>query len=245
MQKKVLITGGGKGLGLAMAKKFAEKGHQVLIVGRNEETLNNAVKGLGKNASYEVADLSDLKQIPILAEAVNSKFGSIDILINNAGIHLKKDLLDVSDEEFQKIIQVNQNGVFALSREVGKLMAKNKNGVILNISSMASQYGIPKVIAYTAAKSAIEGMTKAMAVELSPLGIRVNCVAPGFIKTEMSSKALNNDPERKSKVLGRTPMGRLGLPEEIADAAYYLCSDEASYITGAVLPVDGGNSISF
>ena len=110
---------------------------------------------------------------------------------------------------------------------------------------MASQYGIPKVIAYTAAKSAIEGMTRAMAVELTPLGIRVNCIAPGFIKTDMSSKALDNDPERKVKVLGRTPMGRLGLPEEIANAAYFLCSDQASFITGVTLPVDGGNSISF
>lgn len=110
---------------------------------------------------------------------------------------------------------------------------------------MASQYGIPKVIAYTASKSAIEGMTRAMAVDLSPSGIRVNCIAPGFIATDMSEKALNNDPERKNKVLSRTPIGYLGLPSQVADAALFLATDASSYITGIVMPVDGGNSIGF
>lgn len=110
---------------------------------------------------------------------------------------------------------------------------------------MASQYGLPKVIAYSASKGAIEAMTRAMAVELSPKGIRVNCIAPGFIATDMSAKALNNDPERKNKVLSRTPMGNLGAPSTIGDAALFLASEESSYITGVVLPVDGGNSIGF
>jgi NAD(P)-dependent dehydrogenase (short-subunit alcohol dehydrogenase family) len=122
---------------------------------------------------------------------------------------------------------------------------EQEEGCVLNISSMASIYGLPDVIAYTASKSAIEGMTRAMAVELSPLGIRVNCIAPGFIRTNMSSVALDKDPERRKKVLSRTPMGRLGKPEEVADAALFLVSDAASYITGVVLPVDGGNSIGF
>jgi NAD(P)-dependent dehydrogenase (short-subunit alcohol dehydrogenase family) len=124
-------------------------------------------------------------------------------------------------------------------------MVAEKTGSIINISSMASQYGIPLVIAYTASKSAVEGMTRAMAVELSPLGIRVNCIAPGFIKTEMSSKAMVNDPERKKKVYGRTPLGRFGTAEEVADAALFFASDSSSFITGVVLPVDGGNSIGF
>ena len=110
---------------------------------------------------------------------------------------------------------------------------------------MASQYGIPKVIAYTASKSAIEGMTRAMAVELSPLGIRVNCIAPGFIATDMSAKALDNDPERKEKAIGRTPMGYLGQPADVAEAAYFLATDSSKYITGTILPVDGGNAIGF
>jgi NAD(P)-dependent dehydrogenase (short-subunit alcohol dehydrogenase family) len=125
------------------------------------------------------------------------------------------------------------------------MLEQKTKGSIINISSMASQYGIPKVIAYTASKSAIEGMTRAMATELSPLGIRVNCIAPGFIATDMSAKALNNDPERKAKVMGRTPMGALGQPSDIADAALFLASENSKYITGVVLPVDGGNSVGF
>jgi NAD(P)-dependent dehydrogenase (short-subunit alcohol dehydrogenase family) len=132
-----------------------------------------------------------------------------------------------------------------MTREISKNMVNHCTGSIINISSMASQYGIPLVIAYTASKSAVEGMTRAMAVELSPLGVRVNCIAPGFIKTEMSSKAMTNDPERKKKVYGRTPIGRMGTAEEVADAAYFFASDSSSYITGVVLPVDGGNSIGF
>jgi len=135
--------------------------------------------------------------------------------------------------------------MFAISREVVKFMIQKQTGSIINISSMASQYGIPKVIAYTASKAAIEGMTRAMAVELSPKGIRVNCIAPGFIATDMSAKALNNDIERKAKVMSRTPMGMLGLPADVADAALFLASSESAYITGVVLPVDGGNSIGF
>jgi NAD(P)-dependent dehydrogenase (short-subunit alcohol dehydrogenase family) len=165
--------------------------------------------------------------------------------VNNAGINLKKDLVDVTDEEFQNILQTNVLGVFAISREVAKIMLAQSHGSIINISSMASQYGIPKVIAYTASKSAIEGMTRAMAVELSPAGIRVNCIAPGFIATKMSATALNNDPERKDRVLKRTPMAKLGTPEDIANTAYFLASDASAFITGTVIPVDGGNSIGF
>ena len=139
----------------------------------------------------------------------------------------------------------NVAAVFALSREVIKKMPATGNRSIINISSMASQYGIPKVIAYTASKSAIEGMTRSMAVDLSPQGIRVNCIAPGFIETEMSSKALNGDQERMQKVLSRTPMGMLGKPQDIADAALFFATEASRFITGVVLPVDGGNSIGF
>lgn len=173
------------------------------------------------------------------------KYGKIDILVNNAGIHLKKSLFSVTDDEYQNIVLTNQIAMFSLTREVSLIMKEQCSGVILNISSMSSQYGIPNVIAYTASKSAIEGMTRAMAVELSQFGIRVNCIAPGFIKTDMSAKALNNDPDRKKKIISRTPMGRLGRPEEVADAALFLVSGSASYINGVVLPVDGGNSIGF
>jgi NAD(P)-dependent dehydrogenase (short-subunit alcohol dehydrogenase family) len=159
---------------------------------------------------------------------------------------MKKEFTEVTDEEFQRILLTNVTAIFSLSREVVKCaLDKQQPCSIINISSMASQYGIPKVIAYTASKAAIEGMTRAMAVELSPKGIRVNCIAPGFIATDMSAKALDNDPERKAKVLSRTPIGSLGAPADIGEAALFLASDAARYITGVVLPVDGGNSIGF
>jgi NAD(P)-dependent dehydrogenase (short-subunit alcohol dehydrogenase family) len=169
----------------------------------------------------------------------------IYILVNNAGIHLKKPISEVTDEDYQKVILTNQTAMFCLTREVAAIMKQKSGGAIVNISSMASQYGLPNVIAYTASKSAIEGMTRAMAVELAKSGIRVNCIAPGFIKTNMSSVALNKDPERKKKALSRTPLGRLGKPGEVADVALFLVSPAASYITGVILPVDGGNSIGF
>src|SRR5437762_208556 len=146
----------------------------------------------------------------------------------------------------EKFIQTNVTSIFVLSREVVKCMLEKKNGgVILNISSMAAQYGLPKVIAYSASKNAIDGMTRAMAVELSPKGIRVNAIAPGFITTDMTAKAFSNDPERMNKAIARTPMGKFGLPADIGDAALFLTSDAAKFITGVILPVDGGNSIGF
>jgi NAD(P)-dependent dehydrogenase (short-subunit alcohol dehydrogenase family) len=243
--KIAIVTGGASGLGLATAKRIVENNIRTIIIGRNKQTLSDVAQELGELCSYKVFDLRDLKGIPQLISEIVAEHGRIDILINNAGINQKKTFTEVSDDEFEEVIKTNLTSVFVLSREVAKQMLKRKSGVIINISSMAAQYGIPYVIAYTAAKSAIEGMTKAMAVELSPEGIRVNCVAPGFITTKMSSNALDSDPERKSKVLSRTPMGKLGEPDDIADAILYLLSDAAKYVTGVVLPVDGGNSIGF
>jgi NAD(P)-dependent dehydrogenase (short-subunit alcohol dehydrogenase family) len=243
--KTAIITGGASGLGLAATKRFVENQIRTIIIGRNEKNLGEVSKSLGELCSYKVFDLSNLKGIPQLVDEIVKQFGSIDILVNNAGVNQKKPFTEVTDEDFQQVILTNLTSVFVLSREVAKSMLQQKKGCIVNISSMAAQYGIPYVIAYTAAKTGIEGMTKAMAVELSPEGIRVNCVAPGFITTNMSAKALDDDPQRKQKVLSRTPMGKLGLPEDVAEAIYYLASDAAKYVTGVVLPVDGGNSIGF
>ncbi|MCU7550142.1 SDR family oxidoreductase [Chitinophagaceae bacterium LB-8] len=246
LQNKVaIVTGGGSGIGLAIAEKFVEHGARTIIVGRDMQKLNSAKEKLGALCEPISCNLNDLESIPQLVEDISSRYGHIDVLVNNAGINMKKEFTDVTNEEFQKVLLTNVTAVFAISKEVVKNMLQNNGGSIINISSMASQYGIPKVIAYTASKSAIEGMTKAMAVELSPKGIRVNCIAPGFIATEMSAKALNNDPERKHKALSRTPMGVLGLPSDIGDSAVFLASDASKYITGVVLPVDGGNSIGF
>jgi NAD(P)-dependent dehydrogenase (short-subunit alcohol dehydrogenase family) len=243
--KVAIVTGGGSGIGLAIAEKFTQSQILTIIIGRDMKKLESARQKLGEFCHFIRFDLTDLEGIPQLVNDIIEKFGRIDILVNNAGINLKKDFTEVTDVDFGRVMMTNVNVPFALSREVVKKMLPLKNGCIINISSMASQYGIPKVIAYTASKSAIEGMTRSMAVDLSPFGIRINCIAPGFIATKMSAKTLDDDAERKRKVLSRTPMAHLGDPADIGDAALFLASDAAKYITGIVLPVDGGNSIGF
>ena len=240
-----IVTGGGSGIGLAIAKKFTENHIFTIIIGRNQEKLEQAKQALGELCEVIPFDLNQLSNIPQLIENIHTQYGKIDILVNNAGINMKKALEEVSDEDFQNILHTNLNSLFAISREVIKKMLIQKEGNIINISSMAAMYGLPKVIAYTASKSAIEGMTKAMATELSPHGIRVNAIAPGFIATAMSAKALDSDPERKQKVLSRTPMGYLGETADIGEAALFLASAGAKYITGVSLRVDGGNAIGF
>ncbi|HVT87034.1 MAG TPA: SDR family oxidoreductase [Chitinophagaceae bacterium] len=240
-----IVTGGGSGIGLAITEKFVKNNIHSIIIGRDEKKLAAAKKKLGSLCESVSFDLNELDSIPKLVKSIIDRHKHIDILVNNAGINMKKEFLHVSNEDFQKIMHTNVTAMFVLSREVIKYMMDKKSGSVINISSMASQYGIPKVIAYTASKSAIEGMTRAMAVELSAKGVRINCIAPGFIATDMSAQALNNDPERKEKALGRTPMGFLGDPSDVADAAFYLAGNEAKYITGVILPVDGGNSIGF
>lgn len=242
--KIAIVTGGNSGLGFATAKKLCDNGIKTFIIGRSKDKTEDACNEIGSNAIPVIFDLNNLEGIPAMIENI-AKEGNIDILVNNAGINSKKEFIEVTDDDFESIIHTNIQSVFAISREVVKVMKNHEGGAIINISSMASQYGLPKVIAYTASKGAIEAMTRAMAVELAQYGIRVNCVAPGFIKTKMSAKALDNDPERKNKVLSRTPMGILGEPDDIADAVYYFASSESKFVTGTILPVDGGNSIGF
>ena len=245
MNKKIaIVTGGNSGLGYATAKKLCDNGIITFIIGRTKAKTEEACAAIGSNAIPIIFDLNNLSGIPAMIAEI-AKEGRIDILVNNAGINAKKEFTAVTDEEFEAIIHTNIKSVFAVSREVVKVMENHGGGSIINISSMASQYGLPKVIAYSASKGAIEAMTRAMAVELAPMGIRVNCVAPGFIKTKMSAKALDSDPERKNKVLSRTPMGILGDPSDIGDAVYYFATSESKFVTGTILPVDGGNSIGF
>jgi NAD(P)-dependent dehydrogenase (short-subunit alcohol dehydrogenase family) len=242
--KRALVTGGGTGIGLAISRAFVDAGAKVIITGRREDVLREACQGLGSSSDFRACDVSDKAKLPGLVEELE-KAGPIDILVNNAGINMKKPVAEVSDEDFSKIIETNLNGLFSLTREVAKYMTARKRGAILNITSMAALYGLPKVAAYTSSKTAVLGLTRALAVEFGPIGIRVNAIAPGFIYSEMTDKALNSDPDRKRRVFDRTPTGRMGKAEEVAAAAVFLCSDAASFITGVNLPVDGGNSIGF
>ena len=243
--KNVLVTGGATGLGYAIAEAFAANHSNVFIVGRNRGKLESAGKALGAGVRCLVFDLSEIDRIPGLVQQAASVAGEIDVLVNNAGINVKNDALSVSNKEYQETILTNQTAVFALSREVGRSMVARGTGSIIMMSSMATHYGIPKVVGYAASKAAVEGMTRTLAVEWSPHGVRVNCIAPGFIASAMSSRAFDNDPARKERVLARTPLGRLGEPLDVANAALFLASDQSKFVTGIVLPVDGGNSIGF
>ncbi|OON68938.1 3-oxoacyl-ACP reductase [Hymenobacter sp. CRA2] len=240
-----LVTGGGSGIGLEIARCMAQAGATVVITGRREEVLKEAKRELGERVEYLVNDICDLTSLDGLVEHIEATYGPVDVLVNNAGINLKKPALQVTDEEFSRIIHTNLNAVFALTRACAQRMVARRSGVILMISSMAAYYGIDRVVAYAASKSAVEGMVKVLASEFSGDNVRVNAIAPGFIETEMSRTAMNSDPDRKSRALRRTPMGSFGQPEDIGRAAVFLASDAARYITGASLPVDGGNSIGF
>ncbi len=240
-----LITGGGSGLGLAIAECLAAAGARVVLTGRREEILKQAAASIGSAAGYVVHDVTQLPEAPGLVEKVSRDYGPISILVNNAGIHLKKPAVDTTEEEFLKVLTTHVLGSHALSRAVTPGMVERQAGSILFIASMASLFGIPNVVAYSAAKSAYLGMVRAMATELSPHRVRVNAIAPGWIDTEMFRRAVQGDPERQRKILSRTPMGRFGEPEDVGLAAVYLCSPAAKFITGVVLPVDGGASIGF
>lgn len=240
-----LITGGGTGIGQAIARCMHEAGATVALVGRREEELARAVSELGERAHYFVHDITEMDRADELAERVASQLGPIDCLVNNAGKHLKKAALETSADEFLAVLNTNVIASHILTKAIAPSMVARKSGSVLFTASMASLFGIPQVIAYSAAKSAHLGMVRSLSTELSEHGIRVNAIAPGWIETEMSRKALEDDPVRKNKIIGRTPMHKLGLPVDVGWAAVYLASPAASFVTGTILPVDGGASIGF
>jgi gluconate 5-dehydrogenase len=240
-----LVTGGGTGLGLGIARALIAAGARVAITGRRAEVLREACREFGEAAAAFPHDIRKLETIPGLVERVEHEFGPLDILVNNAGNHLKKPATDVTDAEFAEVLQTHLFGGFALSRECARRMVGRRRGAIIMIASMASLFGIPQVSAYTAAKSALAGLVRSLAVDLGPQGVRVNAVAPGWFDTALSRRNLAGDPRRKEKILERTPLGRLGDLEDVGRAVVYLCSPAARFVTGVILPVDGGISIGF
>ncbi|UFH57335.1 SDR family NAD(P)-dependent oxidoreductase [Spirosoma sp. KNUC1025] len=248
--KLALITGGGSGIGFDIARCMIEAGATVVITGRREQPLRDAVETLSeaqtrKAAHYVVNDVANRALLDGLVAEIETTYGPIDILVNNAGINMKKPALDVTDEDFDRIVQTNLNAVFSLTRSCAKRMLDRRSGSIIMISSMAAYYGIDRVVAYAASKSAVEGMVRVLASEFSGQGVRVNAIAPGFIETAMSKTAMGGDPDRFARAMRRTPMGAFGKPEDIGWAAVFLASEAARYVTGVSLPVDGGNSIGF
>jgi NAD(P)-dependent dehydrogenase (short-subunit alcohol dehydrogenase family) len=240
-----LITGGGTGLGFGMACCLAAAGAKVVLVGRRQDELAKACAVIGANAHPLVGDVTKLETAAAIVDAAEKLVGPVAILINNAGIHLKKPALDTTDAEFAAVLQTHVFGAFALTREAGRRMVARKSGCVIFIASMTSFMGIPLVVAYSAAKSAYVGMVRTLATEWGPQGVRVNAIAPGWIGSPMLEQALAGDPPRKAKIMGRIPPAKFGEPDDIGWAAVYLASPGAKYVSGVVLPVDGGAAESF
>ena len=238
--KVAVITGGTRGIGFATVKKFLENEAKVVLLGSKQETVEKAIKELKQiNSSYEVIgfypNLSSKEEMNELFKEVKEIYGRIDILINNAGISSKTKIEDYTDEEYEKITNLNIKSVFNCSKEIIPYLKETK-GVILNTSSMVSIYGQPSGVMYPTTKFAVNGITKSLARELAPQGIRVNAVAPGIINTDMVAKL----PKEMIEPLIKTiPFGRIGEPDDIANAFLFLSSNLSSYITGVILSVDG------
>ena len=239
-EKVAIITGGTRGIGFAIAKKFLENNAKVVILGSKEETVTKALEELkGINENYEIdgfyPDLTNEEEVKNMFEEVNKKYGRVDILVNNAGVSSKTPILEHTVEEYDKVANINIKSAFVCSKVAVPYLEKTK-GVILNTSSMVSKHGQPSGVMYPTSKFAINGMTLSLARELAPRGIRVNAVAPGITATDMVASL----PEEIIKPLIATiPLGRVGQPEDIANAFLFLASDMASYITGEVISVDG------
>lgn len=241
-----LITGGGSGLGLGMARCMVEAGARVVLAGRTEAVLREAAASLGGNAFWVVHDVTDTARTSeAVARAEAAAGAPVSILVNNAGIHLKQNAVDTTPEAFSEVINTHVVAAQALTRAVLPGMLERRHGSILFTASMAALFGIPRVVAYSAAKAALVGMTRALSAEVAGDGVRVNAIAPGWIESRMLRQALDGDPPRQAKILGRTPMGRFGEPADIGWAAVYLCSPAAKFVTGTVLAVDGGASVGF
>lgn len=243
--ERALITGGATGIGFAIARSFVAAGAHVALVGRRQAELDLAVAALGPTAHAFAADLTKFDEASGLRDRVEAALGPPSILVNNAGKHLKGASCDVTESDFQSVLDIHVVAAYALTRHVARGMLARGRGHVLFVASMAAVIGLPSVAAYAAAKSADVGLTRSLAVEWSPHGVRVNAIAPGWVDTPMLRQAMQSDPARLGKVLARTPLNRLGHPDDVGWAAVYLSSPAARFVTGAVLTVDGGASIGF
>ena len=236
-KKNVLITGASGGIGSVIAKTLNSAGANVALTGTRNETLKELASELGENAHVLLCDLSDMAAVDELPKQAVEILGSVDILVNNAGITRDNLLMRMSDDEWQSVIDINMTATMKLCKSVLRGMMKARWGRIINISSVVGATGNPGQANYAASKAGMVGMSKSLAYEVASRGITVNAIAPGFITTAMTEK-LNDD--QKAKIMEQIPAGRMGNATEIATAALYLASEEAGYITGTTMHINGG-----
>lgn len=240
--KVVLVTGGGQGLGEAFCKGFAREGAKVVIIDLNEQNGKAVEQAIGENAVFMKTDVSSRSQVQATVDAVMERFGRIDVLVNNAGIHSGGRFWEETEEEWRRMFEVNIMGVVLPSQIVVPIMIDQKKGKIVNVSSKAAVVGEPNHAAYSASKGAIMALTRAMAVELAPLGINVNMICPGTTLTPLGKAALE-DPVTRKALESNIPLGRLGQPEDHIGSVLFLASEEADWCTGQMVIVDGGLSM--
>lgn len=238
--KAALVTGANTGIGQAIAVALAQAGADVAVAGRSEsaDTLE-LIKATGRKAVNITADLSSIEPVQRVVDEALGGLGRLDILVNNAGIIRRDDLLQFSEADWDAVIDTNLKTLFFLSQAAARHMAERGSGKIINIASLLTFQGGVRVPSYAAAKSGVGGVTKAMANELAPQGVQVNAIAPGYIATN-NTAALQADETRNRQILERIPAGRWGRPEDISGAAIFLASSASDYVTGHILPVDGG-----
>ena len=238
-QKVAIVTGATQGIGLACARRLLQEGARVMLVDIKPEGAAVAQE-LGEQARFFAADVSLKVDVDAMIAATMDAFGHIDILINNAGVTHAADFLDLSEDDFDRVLRINLKSMFLCSQAAARHMVGRKSGCIINMSSVNAELAIPNQVPYVVSKGAINQLTKVMALNLAPHGIRVNGIGPGTILTELAKKAVLASPEARHTILSRTPAGRCGEPEEIASVAAFLASDDASYMTGQTMYVDGG-----
>jgi glucose 1-dehydrogenase len=238
--KVAIVTGATQGIGLACAQRLVQEGARVMLVDIKPGG-EGCAGPLGKAACFFGADVSQKADVDAMIAATMDAFGQIDILVNNAGVTHAADFLDVSEEDFDRVIRINLKSMFLCGQAAARQMVtRQQGGCIINMSSVNSELAIPNQVPYVVSKGGINQLTKVMALNLAPHGIRVNGIGPGTILTELARKAVLGSAEARHTILSRTPLGRCGEPEEVAAIAAFLASDDASYMTGQTLFVDGG-----